>query len=271
MKIAILGCGNMGIAYARSFLKYDLVNKQSLLLIEKDQNRQKHLEELNFGVVTSELNEEVLKDVDILILSVKPQDFDSLKDSLKKSLNKNITIISIMAGKTLDFIVSELEHTFVVRAMPNSPAIVGMGITAYVTKDEVNMTRIRKVEQVLNATGRSVFLENEDLMDAVTALSGSGPAYFFHIVKSMIRAGVEMGMEPHVAALLVKQTLLGSYHLMNAKEVDLDELIKGVASKGGTTEAALNYFNANNLDKILINGIKSAENRGKELAIIKNN
>jgi pyrroline-5-carboxylate reductase len=108
-------------------------------------------------------------------------------------------------------------------------------------------------------------------MDAVTALSGSGPAYFFHIVKSMIRAGVEMGMEPHVAALLVKQTLLGSYHLMNAKEVDLDELIKGVASKGGTTEAALNYFNANNLDKILINGIKSAENRGKELAIIKNN
>jgi pyrroline-5-carboxylate reductase len=269
MKIAILGCGNMGIAYARSFLKYDLVTKQSLLLIEKDQNRQKQLEELNFGVVTSELNEEVLKVVDILILSVKPQDFDSLKEKLKKSLNNNITIISIMAGKTLDFICTELDHTCVVRAMPNSPAIVGMGITAYVTTEAVDMARIRKVEQVLNSTGRSVFLESESLMDAVTALSGSGPAYFFYIVKNMIKAGVEMGMEPHVAALLVKQTLLGSYHLMNAKEVDLDELIKGVASKGGTTEAALNYFNQNNLDNALIGGIKRAEERGKELAVIK--
>lgn len=269
MKIAILGCGNMGIAYARSFLKYDLVSKQSLLLIEKDFNRQKQLEELNFGIVTSELTKEVLADVDVLILSVKPQDFESLKEKLKSSLNNKITIVSIMAGKTLEFITSELKHPFVVRAMPNSPAIVGMGITAYVTTDSVDMPRIRKVEQVLNSTGRSVFLDSETMMDAVTALSGSGPAYFFYIVKNMIKAGVEMGMEPHIAALLVKQTLLGSYHLMNAKEVDLDELIKGVASKGGTTEAALNYFNNHELDKSLIGGIKRAEERGKELANIK--
>lgn len=270
MKIAIFGCGNMGIAYARSFLKYDLVDRETLLLIEKDITRQQQLQELNIGTVISDISKDILSGVDVLIISVKPQDFDGIKDKLKSSLNSNITIISIMAGKKLNFIIDELKHPFVVRAMPNSPAMVGMGITAYVTNDNVDVSRIRKVEKVLNSTGRSVFLEDENLMDAVTALSGSGPAYFFYIVKNMIKAGTEMGLEPHIASLLVKQTLLGSYHLMNAKEVDLDNLIKGVASKGGTTEAALNCFNQNNFDEILLKGIKMAEKRGKELAEIKN-
>jgi len=269
MKIAILGCGNMGLAYARSFLKYDLVTTKDLLLIEKDTERQKQLDSFSIGTVVSNITPNTLSGVDVLILSIKPQDFESIKEKLKIALNPSIIIVSIMAGKTLSFLSSELNHTNMVRAMPNSPAIVGMGITAYVNNNTMRVGDLRKVDKILNATGRSIYLENENLMNAVTALSGSGPAYFFYIVKNMILAGIEMGLDAHSSTVLVQQTLLGSYHLMNAKEANLNELIKNVASKGGTTEAALNYFENNALNKILIDGIKQAENRGKELAMPK--
>jgi len=150
--------------------------------------------------------------------------------------------------------------------MPNTPAMLGMGITAYSASPEVDIHQLRKIENLINATGRSVFLEDEDQLNAVTALSGSGPAYFFYVVKAMIEAGKQMGFEESVAALLVKQTMLGSYHLINTADKSLDALIKAVASKGGTTEAALRQFEAGGLDKTLENGIFAAQVRSTELS-----
>jgi pyrroline-5-carboxylate reductase len=171
-----------------------------------------------------------------------------------------------MAGKPLAFLQENLGHTFVVRAMPNAPAILGMGITAYTPSDALTFKQIRQVENLLNTTGRSVFLEDESLMDAVTAVSGSGPAYFYFFVRSMMEAAESMGLDESTASLLVKQTMLGAFHVMNNSEKSIEELIQVVASKGGTTEAALRVFHETEIHTHIIQALHAAAARAKALA-----
>jgi pyrroline-5-carboxylate reductase len=141
-----------------------------------------------------------------------------------------------------------------------------MGVTAMIAHSSVSSTHIRKAEQVLSTTGRTVFLDHESQMDAVTALSGSGPAYFFYLVKHMIEAGKAMGLEDSISAMLVKQTMLGAFHLINQADESLDDLIKAVASKGGTTEAAFKVFDERALGQSLQEAIFAAEKRAGELS-----
>lgn len=265
MKIAIVGCGNMGLAYARSFLKYNLVTKSELLLVEKSDARKQSLEVLNIARVVSNFDN-TIGEYDIIILAVKPQDFMSISAGLKKALTEKNIILSIMAGIRIKLMEEALGHGTIVRAMPNSPAQLGMGMTAFTSGKSITMEQIRKVENLLGSTGRTVFLEDENLLDAVTALSGSGPAYFFYIVKQMIDAGIKMGIEPSVSTMLVKQTMIGSFELINSASQSLDELIAAVKSKGGTTEAALNQFQQGQLGETLVKGIIAAEKRAKELS-----
>jgi pyrroline-5-carboxylate reductase len=149
--------------------------------------------------------------------------------------------------------------------MPNSPTLLGMGITGYTAAEGILFNQLINIERLLNSTGRSVYLEDEELLDAVTALSGSGPAYFYYIIDAMIKAGTAMGIDENLSQLFVKQTMLGAYHLINNSDKSLEELIKDVASKGGTTEAALKTFDDNELKVILQKGILAAENRAREL------
>jgi pyrroline-5-carboxylate reductase len=128
------------------------------------------------------------------------------------------------------------------------------------------MDQVRKVEKMLSTTGREIMVEEESMLDAVTALSGSGPAYFYYIVKHMIEAGKQMGLDESMSALLVKQTMVGAYHLMANSNKNLNELIANVKSKGGTTEAALNKFDEKHVGESIIEALKAAENRAKELS-----
>jgi pyrroline-5-carboxylate reductase len=209
---------------------------------------------------------EKLGEVDLIILSVKPQDFPSAAQEIKKYIKPNQLVLSIMAGIPINTIQKSIVHPLIIRAMPNTPALLGMGMTAFAAASEVGLSDIRKVENLINSTGRAVFLDQEDLLDAVTGLSGSGPAYFFYIIKQMIDAGVAMGFDPAMSSLLVKQTMLGSYHLMQTSDKTLDELIQAVASKGGTTEAALKTFMELAVGEGLQKGIFAAQKRAKELA-----
>ncbi|MFN8353598.1 MAG: pyrroline-5-carboxylate reductase [Spirosomataceae bacterium] len=265
MKIAIVGCGNMGMAFAKSFLQYDLVKKENLLLIEKSAERGDALRAEKSGVVVETISPHV-GEYDLIILSVKPQDYLSVAESLREVIQYNQLILSIMAGTPIAKIQQTLNHSLVVRAMPNTPAMLGMGMTAYAAAKEVDIQQLRRIENLINATGRSVFLEDESLIDAVTALSGSGPAYFFYLVKAMVEAGKRMGFEEGMAGLLVKQTMLGAFHLINNADKNLDDLIKAVASKGGTTEAALKRFEEGQLADNLIAGIEAAQKRATELS-----
>lgn len=188
-----------------------------------------------------------------------------MAENLSFQLNEDQMVLSIMAGISIEKIQHLLNHKKVVRAMPNSPSVLGMGITGYTSAEGISFGDLIQIERFLNSTGRSVYLEDERLLDGVTALSGSGPAYFYYIVAAMIEAGKEMGIQENLSKLFVKQTMLGAYHLLNNSDKNLDDLIQDVASKGGTTEAALKTFEDHHLKKILINGILSAEKRAKDL------
>ena len=263
MKIAIVGCGNMGQAYARSFRKYGLVSQEDLLLIIRRDEVDPELSRL--GRV-SRVIDGAIGECDMVIIAVKPQDHATVAPALAAVLRPDQVVLSIMAGITIERLQQDLGHRTVVRAMPNAPAQIGLGITAYATGTELSMRQTLTVEQLLNSTGRAVHLEHEGHLDPVTALSGSGPAYFFYIVRTMIDAGVKLGLEPHVANALVKQTMLGSYHLMEHADRSPDELIKAVMSKGGTTEAAFRVLDAGRMAETLSQAIEAASRRATELS-----
>ncbi|NWF89679.1 MAG: pyrroline-5-carboxylate reductase [Ignavibacteriaceae bacterium] len=265
MKISIIGCGNMGLTYARSFLQFRKAAKDNLILVAKNESSFQKLSELNIAKVSLGVNDEVLKS-DVIILAVKPQDLKSIVPSLSKKVFKETLIISILAGIKISRLKSSLQHDFIVRAMPNMPAQYGMGITAYSPSQEVNIHHISTVENLLSTTGRTFLIENEDLMDGVTAVSGSGPAYFYYFVSIMIETAKKIGFDESLASLLVLQTMHGAYHVINNAEVSFDTLIKKVASKGGTTEAAFNVFNQKGFAQILEEAINKAEQRSKELS-----
>jgi pyrroline-5-carboxylate reductase len=265
MKLTIIGCGNMGLVYARSFLRYNIVATSELMLVEKNEARKAELIKMNIGEVVL-ADDPKISASELIILAVKPQDFATLAPQIKAVLKPGIIVLSIMAGITIAQLEDLLAHKTIIRAMPNSPVEAGMGMTGFSTHESVTMSQVRKVENVLATTGRTAYFEKEDLLNAVTALSGSGPAYFYYILRAMIDAGKKMGMDEVTATTLVKQTMLGAFHLVNNANKSFDELIKTVASKGGTTEAAIKVFEERGLHQAIVDGIVRAEERGKELA-----
>lgn len=255
----------MGLCYARSFLRYNIVQREELLLVEKNESRKEELRAMHIGEVVL-TDDPKISQSELIILAVKPQDFPSVAPAIKASLRPGIIVLSIMAGITIRQLEEMLSHKTIIRAMPNSPVETGMGMTGFSTHASVTMSEVRKVENVLATTGRTAYFEDENLLNAVTALSGSGPAYFYYILRAMIDAGKQMGMDEVTATTLVKQTMLGAFHLVNNANKSFDDLIKAVASKGGTTEAAIKVFEEQGLHKAIVDGILAAEKRGKELA-----
>jgi len=265
-KIAIIGCGNMGLIYANSFLRYKITSKENLLLVEKNEERRTVLSALDIGKVVT-IDDALIRECNIIILAVKPQDFKLLAPELKEVISKESVILSIMAGIEMQYIQGRLNHALIVRAMPNLPVEISMGMTAFTSSAGLPHEQIMLVENLLSTTGRTLYLKEEQQLNAVTALSGSGPAYFFYFMKSLIDAGIRLGLDEHVASILAKQTMLGSFHLINNGQKTLDEYITSVASKGGTTEAALHTFNEGGMHELVIEAIANAEKRAKQLAI----
>ncbi|KIA89670.1 pyrroline-5-carboxylate reductase [Kaistella jeonii] len=266
MKIAVLGAGNMGLSFSKSFLKYELILPENLHLITRKKEKVNKISKLFPGSKVSAFEDVKEIESDLIIIAVKPQDFYFVVENMSFQLKEDQMLLSIMAGIKIEKIQHHFNHKKVVRAMPNSPTLLGMGITGYTAAEGISFPDLMQIERFLNSTGRSVYLEDENLLDGVTALSGSGPAYFYYIVDAMIKAGTEMGIEENLAKLFVKQTMLGAYHLINNSDKNLEELIKDVASKGGTTEAALKAFEENELKETLRKGILAAEKRSKELS-----
>jgi len=265
MKIAILGGGNMGMTYAKAFVSRKIVAKDDLLIIEKHDEKREQLKLEGIASLSADVDDSIKK-YDILIVAVKPQDFRVLSEKLKTYLNESQMILSIMAGIQIAQIQELLSHKNVVRAMPNTPAQLGFGITAFAVAKDATFENISVVDMLLETTGKAIFMKDESMLDAVTALSGSGPAYFYYIVQNMIEAGKQMGMDENIAGMLVKETMMGAFQILNHSKLTIDELIAMVASKGGTTEAALNTFKKREVGDHIIEALKNAEKRAKELS-----
>lgn len=264
MKTLIIGGGNMGITYAHSFLKAHVAEEKDLMILEKSEERARLLNTQNVGSVYGS-PEDCLKKADLIILAVKPQDCSLLFEALRPHIDAQQVVLSIMAGVKMDYIASSLGVNKIIRAMPNLPAQIGMGMTVFTSTDEITRIELVTVQNLLNTTGKTIYVESEQLIDAATAISGSGPAYVYYFMNAMIKSAQEMGFSESEAELLVGQTFMGSIHLQNRNELTCQDWIKKVASKGGTTEAAMNTFAADSLESGIVNGTRSAHERAIEL------
>jgi pyrroline-5-carboxylate reductase len=264
MKTLIIGSGNMGMTYAQSFLRSKVVTTEQLLILCRNYEKANQMAANHDGSFFSD-PALCFPDADIVILAVKPQDSARLFEQIKDYVHPEQLFISIMAGVKMADISEAIGVKKIIRAMPNLPAQVGQGITAFTSSDEVTRIELVMVQNLLSTTGKTLYVENEDMIDASTAISGSGPAYVYFFMKAMMEAAKKMGFQPGEAELLVAQTFSGALDLYNKENLTCDEWIKKVASKGGTTEAALRTFEETEVRQDIIAGAEAALLRAREL------
>ncbi len=264
MKILIVGGGNMGLTFARAFINSRVVVPNQLTILEKDQGeRVEMLKKQNLGEIVT--NAKALKNADLVILAVKPQDVNSLFQEMKQYVDKTQVFLSIMAGIKMETIQSTLGVEKVIRAMPNLPSQIGLGMTAFTCTDQVSRFEQGAVQNLLATTGKTLSVDHESEIDAVTAISGSGPAYVFYFMDALITAARESGVKGAAAEMLVVQTFLGSLNLFKQSSFSCQEWISKVASRGGTTEAAIKSFDSSEVKSAISKGVKAALDRAVEL------
>jgi len=265
-RAAFIGGGNMGGALIRGLIARGL-SADHITVGEAAQARRIALAD-ELGVHVSADNREVVEGADIVVLAVKPQDLAMTVRPLGETFARRPPLVlSIAAGIRVADIASWCGPGVpVVRAMPNRPALNGVGATAIYAPAGVAPDKRQLAEEVLAAVGTTVWVPDEDALDVVTALSGSGPAYFFLLAEAMTDAAVMLGLSHASAQELAIQTLFGSGRMARDSDGELTRLRAEVTSKGGTTEAAVRVFDGANLRGIVAAAVKAATERGREMA-----
>jgi pyrroline-5-carboxylate reductase len=265
MKVLIIGAGNMGTAYGASFISSNVVRREELCFLDRRPETKSALAGLSTQPPFTEAGEYV-RHFDLLIFSVKPQDFAALSESLRPWVRPEQMALSIMAGVQMERIAVSLGIAKIVRAMPNLPAQVGQGMTAFTATEAVSIREIFFIQNLLATTGKTLYVERESLLDAATALSGSGPAFVYYMMEAMMEAGRRMGFSEPETQLLVHQTFLGATDLLHRNTLSCQDWIRRVASKGGTTEAGLRVFEGQGLSELICEGLEAARQRAVELS-----
>jgi len=263
-KIGIIGCGNMGEALLGR-LSEVAEKSTSIMVSEFDAKRREYIQS-KYKVIVEVDNNEVMKFADVIILAVKPKDFEKLlKDEVSIGASKDKLLISIAAGVTIKYIEKIVgKDVPVIRVMPNMAATIGESISSISSGSAVKREHVNLAKEILLTIGDVVEVD-EKLVDAVTAISGSGPAYFFYMMEALIKAGRAAGLEEDIARRLVLKTALGSVKLLAISKEDPAMLRSKVTSKGGTTEAAIKVFESKKFKNIIGDAVKAAKARSKEL------
>jgi len=264
-RIAFIGGGNMATSLAGGLIAAGTA-PASIIVAEPYADRCTQLSN-QFGVATTEDNLETLLH-DVVVLSVKPQLMQTVCRQLAESANvQNPLYVSIAAGiRTTDIARWLGDDVDVVRCMPNTPALIQCGATALYANKTVSEAQKYLADEILRAAGITTWVADEDLLDVVTALSGSGPAYFFLLMEAMQKTAVKLGLDKETAASLTLQTALGAARMANESEMDVQELRARVTSKGGTTAAAISSFEHDNFHSNVSKALHAAYNRSHELA-----
>lgn len=263
--IGFIGGGNMATAIIGGLLKAGLSPKQ-VYVSDPDTDKCARLKQ-QLSVHCSQNAQQIGEQCPVIILAVKPQIMPLLSDELRPLLaHKKCLIISIAAGTPIASIKKWFgEQHAIIRVMPNTPALYSAGISGLFADTSVADQQRQLAEQIINATGSSVWVNKESDIDIVTAISGSGPAYFFHLVECLIEAGVNEGLSKETALALAKQTAYGAGLMMLKSDNSPSTLREQVTSPGGTTAAALQSFTDQNLKEIVNNAVHAAVKRGQEL------
>lgn len=264
MKLLVIGAGNMGLTYAKAIAASGILNDKISII---DASAEK-LEELR-QEGTFEVYDDIKKAVeqaDAIMLAVKPQHKDDLFSEMKSAVKAGQLVISVMAGVKIKTIQNGLGLQKVVRAMPNLPAQVGLGMTTYYAGPEVSSEEADLIGQLLASTGESVQIPKEDDINTSTAVSGSGPAYIFYFIQGMMDGAKHFGYDDETAKRLVTKTFEGAVELFKQNELTPEEWMSRVASKGGTTQAALDSFDKDDVREAVKNGLIAAYDRAIELS-----
>ena len=265
--VGFVGGGNMAEALIKGIITAEVYKPESIFVSDILAERLEYLAK-QYGVQKVNNNGEVAAKVDILILSVKPQNMAEALESIKNAVKKDTLVISIAAGVKTANIASVLGNIAIVRVMPNTPALIGEGASALFANEKAE-PMLERAKSIFSAVGKAVVVDDEDLIDAVTAVSGSGPAYYFLLTEEIIKAAIELGLPADVAKDLVLQTAKGTALL--AAEADkrgetVAQLRQKVTSPGGTTEAALKVIAEGKFGGLVAAAIKKARDRSRQLS-----
>lgn len=264
MKVLVIGGGNMGLTYAEGMATSPLLNRRKLMIYDLSSEKISTLKkEPLFDVYES--IEECLPYADIVFIAVKPYHCESLFNEIKSMVKGEQLFVSLMAGVPIKKIQDSLGVKKVIRTMPNLPAKVGKGVTSYTEAAEVSRVELLMVRNLLDTTGKSLRVKNENFIDASTGISGSGPAYVFYFMQSMMEAALKMGFSPSDSRLLVSSTFEGAVELFNQSDLSANSWMDRVASKGGTTRAALDSLEGDNVKESIKKAAYAAFDRAVEL------
>ncbi|CAG9211845.1 Pyrroline-5-carboxylate reductase [Paraburkholderia sabiae] len=264
MKIAFIGGGNMAAALIGGMIKRG-VAPSDILAIDPNEDVRKRNEQ-QFGVGTGAAADASLKSFDAVVLAVKPQIVNDVAATLAPHLSASQLVISIVAGiRSADLARWLGGHARLVRTMPNTPALIGMGVTGLVATEGVDEAGRELASQVLGAVGQTVWFDDEEKIDAVTAISGSGPAYVFYFIEAMQEAARQLGMDEEQGRALAVATFTGAAQLAAQSGEPASVLRERVTSKGGTTAAALASFDAQGVKDAIVRGALAADARAREM------
>ena len=262
-QVGLIGVGVMGEALI-SGLVSSRFPKAQIVFTEKRTDRAREIS-TKYGARALELSE-LAKTSDVILLVVKPQDLADLLAAIAPDLNKSALLVSFAAGKTTKFISEKTsEKVSVIRVMPNTPTLIGEGMAAISLGANVSQEQAKFVADFLATCGKVIFID-EELQDAVTAVSGSGPAYFFAFVEEIIRSGIALGLSEEQASTLAIQTIVGSAAMLEQSGKSATTLRENVTSPNGTTAAALKVFNDANFGEVIEKAMTAARDRSQELA-----
>jgi len=263
-RIAFIGAGNMASSLIGGLLAKGLDAAQIRASDPGAETRAKVAAE--HGIELFADNAQAIQDADVIVIAVKPQAMKAVCQDLRPHLQPHQLLVSIAAGITCASLLNWLGSQPLVRCMPNTPALLGKGVSGLFATADVTAEQRQQAEQLLSAVGIVVWVDSEAQIDAVTAVSGSGPAYFFLLIEAMTDAGVKLGLPRDVAKQLAEQTALGAAHMAVASDVDAAELRRRVTSPAGTTEAAIKSFQADGFAASVEKALSAAAHRAAEMA-----
>lgn len=262
MKIAFIGGGNMAAALIGGLLRAGH-SPAGLFVVEIDPQRCAQLRN-QFGVTAMAKPDPSLRDAGALVLAVKPQQMREACEAARAFVGQPL-VVSIAAGTRSADIARWLGQDAIVRTMPNTPALIGRGVTGMAATTQVDRAQRDLAESILRTAGEVLWFDDEAQLDAVTAVSGSGPAYVFYFIEAVARAGVELGLSAEQSHALAVQTFVGAAHLAAESPEPLETLRSRVTSKGGTTAAALAWMEANAVGARIVEAVHAANRRAGEL------
>jgi pyrroline-5-carboxylate reductase len=264
VRIAVIGPGVMAEAMIAGLIRNKVTPPEMIIAAGPRQERGDELV-ATYGINFTTINHNATSQADIVILSVKPQRLQTVLPGLHGQILPKALVLSIVAGASIQNISHELSHANIVRAMPNTPAQIGQGITVWTASQSVSQEQHGIARRILGALGQEVFLADESYLDMATALSGTGPAYVFLFMEALIDAGVHLGFPRRISEQLVMQTLRGSVEYYALKKDHPAHLRNEVTSPGGTSAAALYYLEKAGFRTALSRAIWAAYERSQEL------